>query len=226
MSRLTSILQLFSQSPIVPLQNHMKIAYACVSQLLPFFQAVLENNWKEAQSFQQQIIAFENEADDLKKKWRLSLSKNLSLPISRSDLLELLQKQEQLANKAKDIAGLVFGRHMILPPEISGLFVVLVERCIEAAKQALKLIEELSRLLEAGFHKKNIKRMEDMISQLDDIERDTDKLQSEIRQIVFSLEKDMAPVNVIFLYKVIEWIGDLADRSHEVGGQLYLLLAR
>jgi predicted phosphate transport protein (TIGR00153 family) len=226
MPPLPSILQIFSQTPIIPLQNHMKKAYACVSLLPSFFQAVLENNWEEVGKLQRQIAIHENEADDLKKKLRLSLSKNLSLPISRSDLLELLQKQEQLANKAKDIAGIVLGRHMVIPAEISSLFISLLEHCVAAGKQALQVIEELSQLLETGFRENKIKAMEVMISELDNIERKTDEMQIEIRQRVFELEKDMAPVNVIFLYKVIEWTGDLADRAHEVGGQLYLLLAR
>jgi uncharacterized protein Yka (UPF0111/DUF47 family) len=30
---------------------------------------------------------------------------------------------------------------------------------------------------------------------------------------------------MIFLYKIIEWTGELADRAQAVGGQLELLLA-
>jgi hypothetical protein len=30
----------------------------------------------------------------------------------------------------------------------------------------------------------------------------------------------------MFLYKVINWIGDLADRAQQVGARLQLLLAR
>ncbi|HBP75141.1 MAG TPA: phosphate transport regulator, partial [Alcanivorax sp.] len=37
---------------------------------------------------------------------------------------------------------------------------------------------------------------------------------------------ELPPVDVIFLYKIIEWIGDLADRAQKVGGRLQLLLAR
>jgi uncharacterized protein Yka (UPF0111/DUF47 family) len=30
----------------------------------------------------------------------------------------------------------------------------------------------------------------------------------------------------MFLYKIIDWIGDLADRAQQVGSRLELLLAR
>ena len=49
---------------------------------------------------------------------------------------------------------------------------------------------------------------------------------SRCRKILFRLEKDLPPVDVIFLYKIIDWIGDLADRASRVGGYLQLLLAR
>ena len=53
-----------------------------------------------------------------------------------------------------------------------------------------------------------------------------DEQQIQIRSQLFKLESELPPVDVIFLYKIIEWIGDLADRAQKVGGRLQLLLAR
>lgn len=226
MAPLTSILQLFGQSPIRPLQTHMEKAYACVEALLPFFQAVLQGDWAQAAACQQEIAALEREADELKKNLRLQLPKNLFLPVPRTDILEMLTMQDQLANKAKDVAGLVFGRHMSFPPEISVLFMALLQRCVDAALQAQQAIEELDELLETGFRGNEVNIVENMIVELDQIEHETDEMQVEIRQILFKLENTLPPVDVMFLYKVIEWTGDLADNAHNVGGQLHLLLAR
>ena len=65
-----------------------------------------------------------------------------------------------------------------------------------------------------------------MISKLSQIERDTDEKQIGLRHIVFWLEEKLPPVNVMFLYKVIEWTGDLADRAQDIGDRLQILLAR
>ena len=65
-----------------------------------------------------------------------------------------------------------------------------------------------------------------MVVKLDEIENDVDVLQIKIRRKLFELESDLPPVNVIFMYKVIEWIGDLSDLSQKVGSRLELLLAR
>lgn len=226
MAPLTPLLQMFGQSPIRPLQTHMEKAYACVEALLPFFQAVLANDWPEAEKRQRKIASLEREADELKKSLRLHLPKNLFLPVPRTDLLEMLTMQDHLANKAKDIAGLVLGRRMRFPAEISSQFIQLLRRCLDAAQQAQQAIEELDELLETGFRGNEVNLVENMIVELDLIEHETDEMQVVIRQIVFELEDTLPPVDVMFLYKVIEWTGDLADGAHDVGGQLHLLLAR
>lgn len=226
MCPLTPILQMFGQSPIWPLQAHMEKAYACVEELLPFFEAVFAANWQQALVLQKEIATLEHEADQLKKDLRLHLPKSLFLPVPRSDLLEMLTLQDTLPNKAKDIAGLVYGRHMHFPEAIAGNFFALLKRCLDAAKQARRAIEELDELLETGFRGNEVKVVEDMIVELDRIERETDEMQVEIRQTLFKIENTLPPVDVIFLYKIIEWTGDLADDAHRVGGQLHLLLAR
>jgi len=222
----TPFLNMFGRSPIRPLEEHMAKVHACVKELGPFFEVVLQQKWSDVALIQQDIVRLENEADDLKRDLRLHLPKGLFLPVSRSDLLELLTVQDRLANKAKDIAGIVFGRRMIFPEAIAEQFTDFLKRCIEASKQADKAIHELDELLETGFSGSEIKLVEGMIVKLSRIERDTDDKQIRLRQIMFDLESTLPPVNVIFLYKIIEWTGELADRAREVGDRLQILLAR
>jgi hypothetical protein len=68
--------------------------------------------------------------------------------------------------------------------------------------------------------------VEKMISQLDAIEDDTDSLQISLRKNLLAIEKDLNPVDVMFLYQIIDWVGDLADLAERVGARLEILLAR
>ena len=65
-----------------------------------------------------------------------------------------------------------------------------------------------------------------MLKKLDKIESETDKLQIKTRSTLFKIEKDLPPVDVMFLYKIIEWVGELADLSQRVGSRLQMMLAR
>lgn len=225
MAPLTSVMRMFGQSPIRPLQTHIEKAHACAMALIEFFTAVFTKDWQQAEKLQQHISQLEKEADQIKKDIRLHLPKSLFLPVPRSDLLEMLTLQDRIANKAKDIAGLVLGRKMVFPEAIIELFTEFLKRSLDASHQAQKAIDELDELLETGFRGAEVQLVEDMIVELDKIERITDELQIKIRGVLFKLEKDLPPVDVIFLYKIIEWTGDLADFAHNVGGQLELLLA-
>lgn len=220
------IYNLFGQSPVRPLQKHMGQVYGCATQLVPFFKAVLAGDWKRAEQVQRQISECEQSADDLKRDLRLHLPTGWMMPMSRRDLLEVLTVQDRIANKAKDIAGLILGRQMTFPPEVGERLVAFAQRAIDAAGQADKAINELDELVEAGFRGREVDVVEAMITELDRIESDTDKMQVEIRALLFKQEKDLPPVDVIFMYRVIEWVGELADQAQRVGSRLELLLAR
>ncbi|TWI57309.1 hypothetical protein IQ22_00524 [Pseudomonas duriflava] len=217
---------LFGRSPIGPMQQHMAKAHECAAQLLPFFQAVINQEWPTVEQVQQNMVRLEREADTLKKSVRQHLPKSLFLPVPRSDLLELLSVQDKIANRAKDIAGLTLGRQMAIPESLRPVIMTYVQRSVDASAQALKAMNELDSLLETGFSGREATRVELMVEELYDLERDSDRLQIEVRRTLFTLEKDMPPVDVIFLYQIIDWIGDVADRAQRVGNRLEQLLAR
>ena len=224
--RKTPISGLFGSSPVRPLQRHMASVQNCVEHLLPYIDAVLGNNWDEAATQQKKISELERDADTLKRELRLRLPNSLLMPVSRRDLLEILTMQDKIANKAKDIAGLILGRRMEFPDSLGPQIRTFVERSIAASAQAQTAINELDELVEAGFRGTEVKTVESMIHKLDEIEQETDRIQIQIRGGLVPLESELPPINVMFMYKVIDAIGDLADRAQQVGSRLELLLAR
>lgn len=220
------IIDLFAASPLKPMRAHMRKVQECVAILPNFFDAVFKKDWPSMSAFQKDVRAKENEADEMKKTLRMNLPSGLFMPVSRIDLLSLLSSQDKIANKAKDVAGLVTGRKMEFPSVIEDNLKEYLLRSIDASKQAHKAIQQLDELLESGFKGREVIIVEEMITVLDEIENDVDVLQIKIRRKIFDLEEELPAVNVIFFYKVIDWIGDIADLSQQVGQRLELLLAR
>jgi uncharacterized protein len=220
------ILQMFARSPFKPMQEHIAKAQACALQLVPFFDAVMANDWEQAAAIQQRITVLEHEADAMKKEVRAHLPNSIFLPVPRSDLLELLRMQDKIANRAKDIAGLMLGRKMTIPAAIQPKMSVFVRSALQTSAQALVALNELDELISSGFGGHEIKSVEGMIHDIDDLEHDADELERDIRSALFAVENEMNPIDAMFLYKVINWIGDLADRAQQVGSRLQMLLAR
>jgi hypothetical protein len=115
---------------------------------------------------------------------------------------------------------------MDIPSEIQADFMTYLSRCIDATKQASKAINELDELLETGFRGREVTLVENMLVELDAIEQDTDEMQIKLRRQLREIESEMNPIDAMFLYKIIEWVGDLADIAERVGSRLELMLAR
>lgn len=221
-----NLFNMFGPSPIKPIEQHMHKTYLCAKHLLPFFEAVLSYNWHEATQIRDTISALESEADVIKRDLRLNLPSGLFLPVSRTDLLELLRVQDKIANIAQGIADLIVSRQMLIPEELNKILLPFVTRCLDAVKQACKAINELDELLETGFRGNEVKVVNEMIMTLDEIEHDCDTRLTEIRHSIFLIEHKISPVEVMFLYKIMQWLGDLAEHAQTVGSRLQILIAR
>jgi len=220
-----TLADLFGKSPIRPLQEHMEVSASAADELALFFKTVIKQDWAKAEAIYNNIRTIENNADQLKKDLRLHLPKSLFLPVARGDLLGLLTTQDKIANAAKDIAGLCLGRKMKLPEEMQSPLLEFVDTALANVHQALKAIEELDSLLESGFRGREVDLVEHMVDELNRLERMADDQEVGIRAKLFEREGELPPVDVMFLYRIIETIGDLADRAQKVGNRLLLLLA-
>jgi len=217
---------IFGSSPVKPLQEHMEKVVSCVCELVPFTQAVLNRDQQGRITHHQNIVDMEHEADALKKELRLRLPSSLFMPIDRRDVLEVLTMQDLVAGGARDVAGLIIGRNMRLPDSMAAGYKALVQRCVDACTQAHIVIRELDELIETGFGKIERVRVGGLLCELDDIEQDTDEQQVVLRNELFMLEDELHPVHIMFIYKVIENTGGIADRAQRVGSRLQLMLAR
>ena len=216
---------IFGTSPVRPLERHMDIVYRCAKKLRPFVNAVIKRDLKRMSEVRSQIEALEHEADNLKKDIRLNMPKSLFMPVPREDLLELLLVQDKIANKTKDVSGVIMGRTMKIPKAISTQFLEFVDSNIDAAKQARKSVRELDELFTAGFKGAEVALVAELIEELDEIETHTDEQQTRIRSALFEIEKTLDPIDAMFLYEVIEITGEIADMAERVGRRLELLLS-
>lgn len=217
---------LFGKSPIKPLQEHMTLATRCAGHLGAFLDATYRNDWAGAEASYNDIRDTEQEADQLKREFRLNMPNSLFMPVPRTDLLDLITLQDKVANIARDIAGIMLGRKMLVPADIREDFAQFLASSIRVSEQALAAIDELDELLESGFKGKEIEIVFELISQLDAREKEADGSERDIRHKLQAIENTMPPIDAMFLYKVIDNISELANTSQRVGSRLLLMLAR
>jgi len=226
MSNKGNISSLFGKSPISPLQQHMKKVHSCLKEFGVFAKAANAENWEKAQAAQISIAHKEHKADKLKKKLRMNLPSTFMMPFSRRDLLDVLLIQDSIANITKDLAGLMMSRHMVFPKEFAEDFINLTGLCIKTSGAALVAINELDELLETAFSSRERKIVDQMIKKINELEHDTDIAQSDIREKLFALESNLPPIDVMFYYRAIEWLGETADAAQKVGSRFEVMLTK
>ena len=226
MTKKGNISGLFGKSPISPLQQHMKQVHSCIKEFGVFANAAHSEDWEKAKLAKLSIGKKEQKADVLKKKLRMNLPSTFMMPFSRRDLLDVLLIQDSIANITKDLAGLMMSRKMVFPKEFADDFLELAKLCIKTSAAALVAINELDELLETAFSSRERKIVDKMIKQVNDLEHDTDVAQEKIRNKLFLVESSLPPVDVMFYYRAIEWLGETADAAQKVGSRFEVMLTK
>ena len=221
-----TISDLFSRSPFGPIQVHMEKSKECAEELLVFLDAVIDNDWNNVNTSREKIKALEKDADRLKAETRDLLPKGMFLFVPRGDLLDLIGLADEIPNTIKDISGLVYGRQIVIPPQISASFKEFASEAVEIVSTAALAVDQLSEVSRLAFGSRASDALKKIISKLDSLEAESDKSEVTVRRQLFDIEKDLPPVNVMFLYDVINKIGELADRAEQVGHRLTLIAVR
>ena len=217
--------KIFGASPVGPIQEHMELCYKAAKELITFIDCAAQGDWEQAQESRDRIVQLENEADEIKKQIRSHLPKSMFMPVAREDLLELVLVQDRIPNRVRDVSGLVIGRKMQIPATMHDSFLAFVSRNVDAAKKARKTIRELDELYETGFRGAEADLIESLVDELDQIENDTDDMQAGLRTQLYAMEKDLQPIDVMFLYRVIEVTGDIGDMAERIGRRLEVMIA-
>jgi len=217
---------MFAGSPVKPLQQHMDKVCECADQLPLFFRASVEKDYSSCKRLHKSISGMEAAADAIKIDLRTHLPNSLFMPMPREQILDIVRLQDKIANISQDISGIMTGRKTEIPEAVVELFIAFVQRAVDAAHQAQSAINELDELVETGFRGRQVDVVQNMIAKLEEIEKETDKQERKLRHAMFKIEKGYDPLDMMFLYRMIDWIGKLADVAHQVGGRIQLLMAR
>jgi len=213
-------------SPFKPIQEHMRIVFSCVCLIPPLFDAVFREDQPQIADFSRQINQLETDADKLKSTYRLNMPKSLFLPVDRKDLLSLIADQDKIADTAEDIGKVFLFRTMKVPDAIKELIDELLEGTMEISGGAVEMIEKLDELLEVGFTGREIDKVTKIIAGVRRSEHNIDDITHRIRANLFSIEKDLDPIDTMFWYKIIDLLEVISDQSENLADRLLLFLSK
>ncbi len=220
-----NISSIFAKSPFKPLRDHMDKVVESVAPLNDFFEALFRKDYSKLEKIHKQVIQSEKEADSIKNEVRNHLPRNIFMPINRRDLLEMLDMQDSIADVAEDIVILLNLRKMNIEEELSEDVIQFVKKSQNVCYLARDLTHEFGDVIESGFGRHEIKKLLEMIENVSISETEADDLEDALISRLYEVEEKMNPIDVVFWYKVLELIGDIADFSKKTGNRLRLMIA-
>ncbi len=215
---------LVSKSPIKPMQQHMGVAVLCAREILPLLEAMAEGDIGKIRDRRSEIDRLEHEADQIKHEIRSHTPKKFLMALDRRIILEILDYQDSIADTAQDIAEIADQRNMHLPAVMVEPIQSLAHSVVAACEQGQRIVDELDELVETGFGESEMRRVDEMIRELNRLESETDRQLDLAARKLFAIEDELG-VATIFWHQVLRQIARLADLAERVGNRLHLLMA-
>lgn len=222
----SGIADIIKKSPFGPIQAHMIVSKASVEELINFLQFAIDLSWDEAVQSRKLISELENQADALKAETRGLLTKSIFLAVPREDILDLIKLADDIPNTVKDISGLMIGRQMEIPKQIAPSFLLFAKEAAAITDAAAEAVDYIDELFQFSFGGNAATKMQQLIEKLNSLENKNDHSEITLRAELFAIEKDFPPINIVFLYDIINKIGELSDRAEQVGHRISLIASR
>jgi thiamine-phosphate pyrophosphorylase len=157
---------------------------------------------------------------------RSHLPATLLMPVDRRDLLDLLGTQDSIAGAAQDVASLLALGRLRVPAAMDAQLMPFVQRVVDSVVTCTTAIDTLDELLETGFGRREGDKVLAIAQQIDGIETETDTMGMELVRKLIEHEKDTDVLSVVFWYRLLQSLGNIADEAENVGDRLRVLLAR
>lgn len=218
-----TIARLFGRSPFSNLLGHMKQVALCMEDLRPLMEAFWHQDRKAIDLIAARIGEKEHRADILKADIRNQMSKGMLLPVDRTHLQAILSIQDDLADKAEDIAVLISLRSIPTLEPLRSIMNSFLAKNLECFQVAFKVILEIPEVLESGFGGPESSRLRELARQCAFMEHEADVLQRAVLQELYAQEAHLTFLTFDFWSRLISEIGSIADLSENLADRTLVM---
>jgi uncharacterized protein len=221
---LGTLLNLFGRSPFAPLLSHMDKVSDCVHALMDLFDAIECKDYATVEDIAIKIADLEHKADITKNDILNHLPKSLFLPIDRGHLVEILNTQDHIADKAEDIAVLSTLKQIEIPDHFRTEFREFLLGTIATFDSAALIVREIHELLESSFGGIEAEKVRAMVEEVSYQEHEVDILQYDLLKKLFQSEELMTYTTFHLWQKICEGIAAISNLAEMLAFRIRLTL--
>jgi predicted phosphate transport protein (TIGR00153 family) len=216
--------KLFVRTPFDQLLSHMEKVVACLAKTAELLQVFEEASLSELDLLAARISEFEHEADLIKNDIRATLPKSFLFQFDRSNFLEILTLQDDLADVAEDIAAQLTTKKLHILPEMKEDFKLYVSKNMETVWDVKEIVLSIDELVEASFGGRVAEKVRAMIDQTAYREHEADLMKKKIIKLLFNMEGMLTFTDFYLWMRLIEDIGNLSHFAEKLALRFGMLL--
>ncbi|HLS88303.1 MAG TPA: TIGR00153 family protein [Sphingobacteriaceae bacterium] len=185
--------------------QHMDKVTRVVNTLAQGIAAFIAGDWERVREIQDQVSQIEREADRLRKDLLRRLSEGLFMPTDRSELVQLVERMDTVADHANAAARLLVLFNKPAKPALAPHLQRISDLLVEAVTHLSDALEALS----AG------KGREALIScdAVEAAEEEVDRVKHTLLRHLY--DADLPPQELLLAHDLIEALENTADRAED-----------
>lgn len=214
------------KSPFEGLYMHADKVRECITTLQQALKAYTDGRYEDFKVLANKVAEVEGEADQIKGNVRNHLPRFIFMPVDKADFLMLLREEDSILDYAEDATLWLDLRHTPIPEPIKAEFMAHADKVVECVGVLQKAMENLRDLLETSFSKKEREQTKILIYEIHKKEYEADVIERSLTKNIFALEKELDPVSIFHLVKVVDLIAQIANHAENAGDRIRAMIAK
>lgn len=214
------------KSPFDLLLQHMGKVRECIDILGEGLIRYYHGDYKGFSELTSRVSELEHEADIIKGNIRNHLPSSILMPVDKGRFLWTLREQDAILDHAENLTEMLDMRHTKIPADLQNGFIEHVNKVVHTVIAMEAAIENIKDLVETGFVSREREETKEFIRKVHELEWEADRKRYELTRGVYQLEKELDPMDVYHLLKIIDWVDDIADHAENVADWLRSMIAR
>jgi len=188
--------------------------------LSELFQALAKYDHELIEKLVKEISVQESEADKCRRKFEVILHEGAFLPLFRSDLFNLAELTDTVADEVKHVGRALARREKLC---IALKKATKKDKKIDALMNgfetlAAKVIETVECLVDAvKALETDVEKAATLAERMSKLEEDADTIEDQLTRDVYDLERSLDPITVLQLRDTVMWTGRVANWAEDAG---------
>jgi predicted phosphate transport protein (TIGR00153 family) len=217
--------QTLRRSPFEGLLEHFKYVRLGIAAWEKTVNYYVKEDYKNFKKYAKKVDDYEQKADHIKGNIRNHLPNFIFMPVSKTDFLMLLKETDGILDGAKDVVVLMEMRKTKIPKTLKDDFSTVIQKALDPVEKLEKVMGMLKTILESSFGGKPREDIKEEIHKIHKFEHESDLIEKNISKKLFNT-KDLDPISIIHLLKIVDRIGHIPDHAENAGDRIRAMLAK